>query len=83
MFLRSFEMKRSRIGVPRSSYFEGEMKDSKSKSTLARYDIDTQKSYRIKVSVPNADKNSIELYNDQGTKIHFESNHMNSSDNLA
>lgn len=48
-------MKRSTIGVPKISYFPYEdLKDNRSRSTFGRYDIDTQNSYRLKVSGPNS-----------------------------
>ncbi len=47
-------MNKSKIGVPKASYYDGELKDNRSKSTLARYEIDTEKSYKLKVSAPNS-----------------------------
>lgn len=56
---RSFEMKRSTIGVPKVSYFPiDDMKDNRSRSTFARYEIDTQNSYRLKVSGPNSHRDN-------------------------
>lgn len=48
-------MKRSTIGVPKISYYPyQDLKDNRSRSTFARYDIGTQNSYRLKVSGPNS-----------------------------
>lgn len=57
---RSFEMKRSTIGVPKVSYFPfDDMKDNRSRSTFARYDIDTQNSSQLKVSGPNSHRENV------------------------
>ena len=55
---RSFEMKKSKIGIPRVSFYndkENSLNEIRSKSTRDRYDNDliTQKSQKIKESRNN------------------------------
>lgn len=64
----SFEMKRSKIGVPTSTYFDADHKDTRSRSTYDRYDLGTEKSYRLK------DSNHINNHanQDNSNTIHFQ-----------
>jgi hypothetical protein len=40
-YLSSFEMRKSKIGVPRFSFYEGDLKENRSKSNYDRYDLGT------------------------------------------
>ena len=74
-------MRKSKIGVPRFSFYDSDMKSNRSRSSYERYDLGTEKSYKLQDSgLKNVARG------DEFNKINFHlplGNSNNNEENLA
>jgi hypothetical protein len=74
-------MKKSKIGVPRISFYDGDMKSNRSRSSYERYELGTDNSFKLQDSGLNNVARG-----DEFNKVNFNLqliNNKNNDENLA